>query len=96
MKFDLFKSESPGKKWKAVFTDEKTGKHKTIHFGATGYQDFTQHHDEDRKASYLARHKTTESWDNPMTAGSLSRWVLWNKPTIAGSVTDFKRRFGLS
>lgn len=94
MKFDLFKSDSPGKKWKAVFTDG--AKHKTIHFGATGYQDFTQHGSETRKASYLARHKTTESWNNPMTAGALSRWILWNKPTITGSVADFKRRFGLS
>lgn len=96
MKFELFKSESPGKKWKAVFTDEKTGKHKTIHFGQKNASDYTQHHDEDRKNSYLARHKTTESWSNPMTAGALSRYITWNKPTIAGSVADFKRRFGLS
>jgi hypothetical protein len=94
MKFDLFKSESPGKKWKAVFTDGT--KHKTIHFGATGYEDFTQHGSEQRKASYLARHKTSESWNNAMTAGALSRWILWNKPTISASVADFKRRFGLS
>ena len=29
----------------------------TVHFGASGYEDFTMHKDEKRKARYLARHK---------------------------------------
>ena len=34
----------------------------TVHFGATGYQDFTSHGDEDRKAAYLRRHESRENW----------------------------------
>ena len=34
----------------------------TIHFGATGYQDYTQHGDETRKAAYLQRHEARETW----------------------------------
>jgi len=30
-----------------------------------------------------------------MSAGALSRWILWNKPTIEASKADFKKRFNL-
>ena len=53
----------------------------TIHFGATGYDDFTTHKDPKRKARYLARHND-EKWNDPETAGIWARWLLWNKPSI--------------
>ena len=30
-----------------------------------------------------------------MTAGALSKWILWNKPSLTGSFADYKRRFKL-
>ena len=68
---------------------------KTVHFGATGYQDFTTSKDETRKASYLARHKTSENWtlDGVDTAGFWARWLLWNKATITASIRDIHQRF---
>ena len=30
-----------------------------------------------------------------MTAGALSRWILWNKPTISGSLKDIQKRFNI-
>ena len=90
------KSDLPKKKYMAVFTYEKPlPVQKTIHFGAKGYIDFIQHKSEDRKNSYLARHAVRENWSVPDTAGSLSRWILWNKPTLKASIADFKRRFNL-
>ena len=56
--------------------------------------DFTKTKDEEQKKRYLARHRARENWRNPETAGALSRWVLWNKPTRSASIADFKRRFG--
>jgi len=35
---------------------------KTIHFGASGYSDFTKHKDKKRKDAYDARHKKLENW----------------------------------
>jgi hypothetical protein len=76
------------KKYVAEFDDgTKT------HFGAKGMSDFTKHGDEDRKASYIARHRPNEDWNNPTKAGTLSRFLLWNKPTLSASITDFKKRF---
>ena len=67
----------------------------TVHFGATGYQDYTQHGDEERKASYLARHKAREDWTlaGAETAGFYARWLLWNKRSMRASAADIQRRF---
>jgi hypothetical protein len=88
------KSDKAGKKYMAVFISP-IGTEKTIHFGAEGYEDFTQHKDEERKQRYITRHRANESWDKPDTAGALSRWVLWNLPSFRASVADYKRRFDL-
>jgi len=87
------KSDKKGKKLVAIFTDDK--KKKTIHFGADGMSDFTIHKDPKRKERYLKRHMKRENWNDPMTAGALSRWILWNKPTLSGSIKDYKKRFKL-
>jgi len=65
------------------------------HFGAKGMSDFTKHGDEERKERYLKRHKPNENWNDPKSAGALSRFVLWNKPTMSASIADYKRRFNL-
>ena len=95
MKFTLHHSNKSGKKYAAVFTDGSYKK--TIHFGATGYQDYTQHKDPQRRSNYLSRHRKNESWSNPQTAGALSRWILWGPSTsLQANVTNFKRKFHLT
>jgi len=90
----LRRSRNPEKKWDAVF--EKEGKEKVVSFGAKGYSDFTKHKDVTRKARYIKRHSGMgEHWDKPDTPGALSRWILWNKPSLKGSLRDFKKRFSL-
>jgi len=92
----LSKSDQEGKKYKAVFyKEENRQKIKTTHFGAVGYQDFTQHKDEDRKQAYLARHKKNEDWNDYMSAGSLSKHLLWSKPSLSASYNDYIRKFNL-
>lgn len=71
------------------------GRTKTTHFGASGMSDYTKNHDEMRKNLYIARHSANENFNDPTSAGALSRWVLWNKPTVSASIADYKRRFGL-
>ena len=78
----------------AVFTREN-GREKTVHFGAVGASDFPTHKDKARKERYLNRHRARENWNAPMTAGALSRWVLWNKETREASIKDYKKRFKL-
>lgn len=86
----IYKSDKSTKKYKAVFNDGTV-----THFGASGYEDYTIHKDNDRKNRYIIRHKRNENWNKPKTAGALSRWILWNKPTLSGSINDYKKRFNL-
>lgn len=94
MKVEIKKSTRSGKKMMAIFYDNEK-KVKTIHFGAEGYSDYTIHKDEARKQRYIDRHKNSEDWNNPMTAGTLALYILWNKPTLSASISDYKKRFGL-
>lgn len=80
----LSKSDRAAKKYKV-----RVG-NKTIHFGASGYEDFTTHKDPERKARYLARHHK-ENWDDPETAGFWARHLLWNKDTIKDSIADLSK-----
>ena len=91
----LRRSRRPEKKWDAVF-EYPDGHTKTTSFGARGMSDYTKHKDVTRRARYLKRHKGMhEDWNDPTTAGALSRWILWNKPSFRASVADYKRRFKL-
>ena len=88
-------STSSGKKMMAIFFDEAKKKVKTTHFGASGYEDYTTHGDLQRKMNYTVRHKEREDWNDYMSSGSLSRWILWNKTTIKASIDDYMRKFKL-
>ena len=73
----------------------KGSNHKNIDFGQKGSSTFIDHKDEEKKKNYLARHKNRENWNDPLTAGSLARWLLWNLKTLSASISDFKKRFNL-
>jgi hypothetical protein len=89
------RSHNPVKKWDAIF-EYPDGHTKAVPFGQKGYSDFTKHKDVTRRARYLKRHSGMgESWNKPDTPGALAKWVLWNKPTLKASVSDFKKRFNL-
>ena len=66
-----------------------------------GASDYTKHGEKARMERYLERHgggtptSTKEDWKDPTTAGSLSRWILWNKADLKASFNDYKRRFNL-
>ncbi len=57
--------------------------------------DYTKHKDDERKQRYLDRHRNNENWNDYMTPGSLSKNILWNKPTINASYNDYLKKFNL-
>jgi hypothetical protein len=85
------KSTNPQKKYMALFDNPK----KTVHFGSAGMSDFTIHKDVSRKERYLKRHHARENWNDPTTPGSLSRWILWNKPNLDTAIKAYRIRFKL-
>jgi len=98
---EISRSTNDEKKLMAVFSDKEGDKMKTTHFGQRGASDYTKHGEKARMERYLERHgggtttSTKEDWKDPTTAGSLSRWILWNKADLKASFNDYKRRFNL-
>ena len=93
IKLTITISDKSEKKYKAVFTKDD-GKTKTIHFGASGYQDYTQHHNKDRRSLYRQRHEKDLKGD-PMRAGYLSFYILWgNSTNVQTNIKSFKSKFG--
>lgn len=75
------KSNKQGKKGMVYI--KKEGKVRLIHFGDSNMEDFTQHKDTKRRASYLARSggitsKGIKTANNKNFANYWSRKILWN------------------
>ena len=77
-----FKSKLKSKKMSVYVM--KDGKKKLIHFGDANMKDFTQHKDEKRRKSYLARSAGIRNKQGKLTkddknsANYYSRRYLWN------------------
>tara|TARA_R110000803_G_scaffold125051_1_gene192784 strand:- start:390 stop:722 length:333 start_codon:yes stop_codon:yes gene_type:complete len=104
----VLESKKNGKKFDAYFMLDN-GKEKVVSFGSKNYRDYTLINNKsskfylpkkvDRnivKEAYIRRHKERENWNNPLTAGALSRWILWELPTLGGSIAKFKNKFKLN
>lgn len=61
-------------------------------FGKIGRLTYIDCKNEEMKIYWLRGNCKT--WDMPKSANSLERYLLWNKPTIRGSIIDYKKIFG--
>jgi len=99
VKFIKLEEATAPYKWRVILLDED-GKEKSVRFGRRPYFDFTSFPKEVReqkKINYLNRHKKREDWGKSgiFTAGFWSRWILWNKSSIQGSLRDVRKRFSI-
>ena len=91
----VIRSPKSEKKWRAVFQSE-SGREKNVDFGAAGMEDYTQHHDKERRERYRTRHRKDLQTKDPTRAGFLSYYVLWGDSTsFDQNLADYRRRFGL-
>jgi len=89
---NLYKSDKPEKKYYVEYTNANTNRLNKMYFGSAGYDSFIDHKNDDRKNMYLLRHKKRERWDT-LSPGMLSRFLLWNLPTLTASIKDTNKRF---
>lgn len=80
------------KKW-AVRVPSASGRGRTIKFGARGYQDYTQHKDQNRRHRYWQRHQN-DNLDDPYSAGFWAWYVLWGDSTNVD--TNFRKAVRLA
>ena len=91
----ITKSNIKGKKFTARFYDENKQLVKTVHFGASGYPDYTiPPHDAERINIYITRHRANEPWSDYMSAGALSMYILWEYPSLTTAINQYAKRFG--
>jgi len=76
------------KKYMATFENPK----KITHFGAKGYTDYTKGADDETREDYIKRHAGDLDTNDPMRAGYLSMFLLWNKKSLKDSVRDYEKR----
>jgi len=86
------KSTRAGKKYMATFSNGKT-----VHFGSAGSSTYLDHKDKKKREAYLARHRVNENWNDPYSAGALSRFLLWGDSTsLEANHQAFMRKFGVN
>ena len=69
---------------------------KVVHFGQAGGKTYIDHGDKAKREAYLTRHKKRENWNDPYSAGALSRWLLWgDSVNLMDNIASFKRRFSV-
>lgn len=91
MKLNIVPATDGKHKFVAIFDDTKR-----VPFGAFGMSDYTINKNKLRRDRYLQRHRANEDWNDPMTAGALSRWILWGDSTSLDlNIKEFKRKFNL-
>ena len=90
-KMVIYISESThrGKKWMAQAEGQRT-----VHFCQRGADDFTIHRNEAARQAYIARHGK-ENWGRTgvMTPGWLSRYLLWEKPSLDEAIAAASRMY---
>ena len=70
---------------------------KTDHFGTEGYTDYTiPPHDKEKRKQYISRHRSNENWNDPMTAGTLSRYILWEYSSLSTAINQYIKIFKLN
>lgn len=87
----LVHAKNPDKKWRAEFSDNTH-----TEFGASAYEDYTQHGDEERRRLYRSRHAKDLLTEDPKRAGFLAYHLLWGPSTsLARNIATYKRMFNL-
>jgi hypothetical protein len=70
---------------------------KRVHFGDSRYEDYTQHHDKDRRHLYRLRHrKHVVNGKDPTTPAFLSWYILWGESTsLNKNIKKYRDTFDL-
>ena len=84
-----YPSDRPEKKYFIITNDNKK-----VYFGASSYQDYTQHKNLIRKNAYIQRHQKREDWGKSgvNSSGWWSYHYLWSYPTKEEAYKKIKEK----
>jgi len=86
----LENSSQKDKRFLAIFLDGTR-----VNFGLKGGSTYIDgNRTEKERQNYINRHAVRENFNNPKTAGSLSRWILWgDSKSLNKNHMDFMKKF---
>ena len=96
MSVHITRTPNSSKAFVAVFTD-KNNKTKTVRFGTDS--NYVLNHNKTKKDrdNYIKRHSVRENFNSPMTAGALSKHILWGESrSLTKNINAFKKKFKLN
>ena len=99
MKLDIKNSQAKGKRFVAIFTDDK-GKSKKVNFGLKNPKKgtFIDHADKELRKNYIARHEATEKkfYKDAMRPATLSRFILWGtSSSLKQNIEAYNNKYNL-
>ncbi len=99
MKLEIKNSQAKGKRFVAIFTDDK-GESKKVNFGLKNPKrgTYIDLGDKEVRKNYIARHEATEKkfYKDPMRASTLSRFILWgNSSNLKEAIEQYKKKYNL-
>ena len=96
---EISESLRKDKKLKASFYKKIDGKRqylKVVNFGSKGSQTYLDHSDKTKRKQYIARHRKRENWNDYMSPGALSRYLLWgDSSSLTVNIKKYKKMFKL-
>ena len=91
----LEKSPKSEKKYRAVFETD-SGRLTHTDFGDSSMEDYTQHHDKERRENYRSRHQSDLKTNDPTRAGYLSYYILGGDyKSVRTNMTAYRQKFNL-
>ena len=89
------RTPNQSKAFRAIFKMDND-KEKRVTFGTSSNYVLNPDKTNQDRENYLKRHKVRENWEDPLTAGSLSRWILWgDSRNLNKNISTFKKKFKL-
>ncbi len=89
------RTPNQSKAFRAIFKLDDD-KEKRVTFGTSSNYVLNPDKTKQDRENYLKRHKVRENWSDPLTAGSLSRWILWGESrNLNKNISTFKKKFKL-
>jgi hypothetical protein len=77
------------KRYMAIFRNGKI-----VHFGLKDGSTYIDNKDKNKRDAYIARHQVRENFNDPYSAGALSRWLLWGDyATLDKNHIAFMKKF---
>lgn len=89
------RTPNQSKAFRAIFKMDND-KEKRVTFGTSSNYVLNPDKTKQDRENYLKRHKTREDWEDPLTAGSLSKHILWGESrNLNTNIRAFKKKFKL-